>query len=150
MNTHRRRGQLGYTLIELLVVLSMTSVLLTTATVNLTEMVNPSEQGAATVAAFMKEVRAHALSTTLAFEVYPITTKTLGARFASSCSSASFTNDDSLSLELPQRVDLTDLTWSVCFSPRGFADASILIPLEDHYEGTKDVQVFLGGAIRTQ
>lgn len=145
-----RDRQNGFTIIELVVVLSMFSIILGMAIVNLSELVNPVENGAASIMAFMKEARARALSTTSAYTVYPTSTRRVITEYGDTCSDASPVADGSLVIDLPSNVFLSDTTWSVCFDSRGFPDANVTVPVVDIYEGTRTVEIFLGGAVRVQ
>ncbi len=148
MQPHRFSEAGGFSLLEMIIVISLLGIVSGFAVLSLERMINPAESGAATAAHFMKEVRARAMSTTFSYRIRASDTRTIIAEFASSCDSASFTADEELILLLPDEVTMTDLSWSVCFSQRGFAEASESIPLEDLYGTEHTVQVFLGGAVR--
>lgn len=139
----------GYTILELVVTLTLASVLMGIAVVNLREMANPAQSSAAAVSSFFKEARARAISTTSAYTVTPENTRRLVAGSSVACGEAT-TPDDALILNLSDEVDLTTLGWSVCFSARGFPDRDTTINLVDNYDETNSIDIFLGGAIRFQ
>ena len=137
----------GFSLLEVVVAISISAVLLGTVAMNYRGLLNPSQSGAATLAAFFKEARARAVSTTSAYRVHPVTPTQVIASYGASCSSTP-TQDTRLILDLPQGVALTDISWSTCFHARGLADSNITVTLIDDHGDTHDVEVFLGGAVR--
>lgn len=140
--------QQGFTLLELLITFAMVASMLGIVAVLLPEMVNPAQNGAAQVAGFIKKARARAISTTSYLKVTPASTNGLSAERVSSCAAGSGDQDTRMNLELPQGVVLTNISWSICFNPRGFSDIDTTIPLEDIYDGEQQVEVFIGGAVR--
>lgn len=138
---------LGFSLIELVVALAIVSIMLGIAGANLKEMVNPAQNASAEVAAFMKQARARAISTTSAYTVEASSPRQLIAKFGINCSDVNTTNDDTLIVNLPDDVTLTSTTWSICFSSRGLADSNIVVSLEDAYGSAESIEVYLGGAV---
>ncbi len=132
---------------ELLVTLAIAGIMIGIGTVNLMELSNPARTAANEIAVYLKRARAKALSTTSAYTLSASSSDTLVATYGNTCSSATQTADTELTLTL-DRADLTDTSWSICFTSRGFPDANVEIPVTDVYEGSNTVEVLLGGSIR--
>lgn len=137
----------GYTLLEMMVVLAMMSAFYGMVALNLKALDRPLDNSAKQVVGFFKQVRARAISTTQAYEVYPVDQSTIAARYASNCEAATFTEDSELSYELQPGAYLGDTGWSLCFSPRGLSDDSLEVTIQAE-AGQRIVEVFLGGAVR--
>jgi len=137
----------GFTLLELLVVLMLTAVLSSIAVSNMSALANPAQGAAAQLAGFLKEVRARAISQTVAYKVSATSNRTIITQFAVNCSSATNTLDPSLQLTLPTSSALTTTNWQICFTSRGLASNNITIALQDQFV-TRQVEVLLGGGVR--
>ena len=110
---------------------------------------NTSEQGAEMIAGFIRQVRAKGVAATSAYTIFANGYDQIVSSYSDKCSDALKTPDDTLVLDLPVALELTSSTWSVCFSSRGLADANILLEVFDTKEfEIKEIEVFLGGAIR--
>jgi prepilin-type N-terminal cleavage/methylation domain-containing protein len=140
------KNQAGYTLTELLVTMSLLSVMSGFAFVNLLDLSNPARSAASEISGFLKQARARALSTTSAYTVSASSTDTLTTTVGTTCSAAQ-SAEPSLTLEL-DHADLSNVSWSICFTSRGFPDKNVVIPVTDDYSGSNSVEVLLGGAIR--
>jgi len=140
----------GFTMVEVLVVFALTAIMMGIAVSNLKELNSSSRDAASEIVAFLKEIRAKAISTTRAYTVSASGNDTLVARYASVCSDASPTLDSSARLELPAGTHLTNTAWTICFTSRGLADDAITIPVEDAQSRAETVEIVLGGAARIQ
>jgi len=138
----------GFTLIEVLVTLSLAFILSMIAIMNLKELDNPLTNGSAQLASFFKQVRSRAVSSTLAYTIYPSTSDRIETRFAERCSDGTTTDDDTLVLDLPTGASLTDTDWTLCYSARGLPDGTLEVEVYDGEGQYKTVEVFLGGAVR--
>jgi len=141
------KHQSGFSIIEVTVTLGIAAILMGMAWINLQEMMNPAQSGAASIASFLKEARARAISTTAAYTIQPVSPTEIHAFYSDLCSGAT-TQDNRLILNLPDRVSLTDITWSICYNSRGLPTETLEIEVEDAYDGSMLVEVFYGGAVR--
>ena len=139
--------QTGYTIVELLVVVCLIAIMSYVAIANIKRFSNPSNNAAANLAAFLKESRQRAMSSTQAYLVQPVNANMVKTSYASTCSATTFTEDTSFKLSIKNPAKLTLTTWSICYSPRGLADNSANITIQDG-STTRTVQVVLGGAVR--
>lgn len=144
----RARPVSGFTLLELLVVMMLGAIMTSIAINNLDALSNPAQGAAAQLTGFLKEVRAKAISQTVAYKVTASSNRRIVTRFASTCSATTTTNDPSLTLNLPNSAALTATDWEICFTSRGLATVNTTITLQDQYV-TKRVEVLLGGGVRT-
>ena len=128
--------------------MALIAITMGVAAANLRTFKEPATSGASQLVGFMKQARAKALASTLAYTVKPASSTRVMTTFGSSCS-ATQTTDTSLSLVLPTGASLAATTWSVCFGVRGLADTSIDITVADQAM-TKVVQVALGGGARVE
>ena len=138
----------GFTLTEVLVAMSLAAILSGMAALNLMELSDPAYSAASEISGYLKRVRAKALATTSAYTISASTTDTLIATFGNTCAGAQ-TDEPELTLVL-ENADLTDVSWELCFTSRGFPNANVLIPVVDSYSGNRTVEVLLGGSIRVQ
>ena len=136
----------GFTLTELLVVVSLVSVLSGFAFLNTMQLSSPSLNAASEISSFVKKTRAKALASTSAYTITAASTSSLTTTVGTTCA-ATQTPDSELTLNL-ENASLTDISWSICFSSRGFPNSNVVIPVSDLYEGANSVEVLLGGAIR--
>ncbi len=141
-------GESGIGLIELLVVLFLIGILLSTAVSNLGALNNPLRNGAQQTMGFFKQVRSRAISTTTAYVVSAASPIRMQTFSGTSCSTAT-TAQPNLFIDLPLGASFSNTSWSTCFDPRGLANANITVTIRDDESGaTRDVEVFLGGAVR--
>ncbi len=137
----------GFSLIELILTLALGSILLGTAVYQINVLRDPAVTAAAQVVAFVKQSRAKALGTTLAYTISPSSSNTIMAQFSKNCSSATKTNDSKLLLALANGATLAATDWSICFSARGVADTSVSFGITDT-KSIKTVQIAAGGGAR--
>ena len=142
------RNDRGTSLIELVVTLGFATVIMGIAISNLLAMERPLASASRELAGFFKQARAKAVATTSAYTVSAPDSHTIIASFGRTCSDANPTQDMRLYLELPTNINLTDTTWTVCYSARGIADTSPSLTLTGPDYSQTSVQVFLGGAVR--
>lgn len=139
--------QTGFSLLELLVALMISGVMASMALSGLKELNNPLQNGAAQLNAFLKQVRATAISQTVAYRVQAQGSGRVITKFGNGCSNATAT-DTSLALVLPDRTLLTSTNFDFCFTSRGLANQNVILGIRDD-SGTKNVEVLLGGGVRT-
>ncbi len=144
----RTNNEQGFSITELVVVMSLFTIFTSFAVSNLRALDNPLQDSSSEMLGFFKQVRARAVSTTNAYIVEPAGDGHVVTRYAASCSSTTTTADPQLTVVLPESVALTDISWSVCFNSRGFADDNITVSLQDAYFDSKAVEVYLGGGAR--
>jgi len=144
------RGERGFSLLEMLATLSLMGVLSAIAVSNIKELDDPLKNATAEAIGFMKQVRARAISTTSAYEIYPTSTTSIVTRYSNACSDAvgDKTADPKVVLGLPDGAFLSDTNWSICFSSRGFPDGNIQIVMEDNDGEDRTVEIYLGGAVK--
>ncbi|MCC6220930.1 MAG: hypothetical protein IT291_06795 [Deltaproteobacteria bacterium] len=140
----------GSGVIEMLVTLGVTSIVLSIYVANLTSLRDPLQDGASSLVGFFKLARARAISTTSAVLIEPGAAGRITASTATNCNAATFDPIPNLFLDMPPGITTPDTTWSVCFSPRGLADDSPMVYLSDGEGRYKQLEVFLGGAVRLQ
>ena len=140
------KSERGFSLLELVVALGISSLAVGIAAPSFMDFNNPSQDGVLQFLAYVKNVRAKAMSTTSAYTVSVSTTNTLTATYGASCGAGTQTTDHSLTYELPEGADFTDLTWSFCFNQLGLADSNFMLSIRDE-EATRNVEIMLGGAV---
>lgn len=146
----------GFTVIEVLIVLAMLAILFAVAFNDLRPLSNPLRNGQTQVAGFFKQVRVRAMATTSAYQVLPSTNpgdnpnRVIIAQYANTCSAGNWTIDPNFRLELPQGVQLSGTTWSLCFSSRGFANPGLTVGLANAQGQTRQVEILLGGGVSAQ
>jgi hypothetical protein len=96
----------------------------------------------------LRGARARAVASTSALRVRPETNGSLVGEQAASCSATTWTGEPALDLELPDRVTLTDTSWSVCFNSRGIASSGLVLTVDHPDYQPRRVEVMLGGAVR--
>ena len=142
----KRNREKGFSLLELVITMSILTILMSMAVFNFHDLEQPATNGASELMGFLKKTRAKALATTLAYTAKPNDNSQVITTYGTTCSAAQQV-DTSLTLTLPNHAHLTDTEWMVCYSTRGLANSSIDIAISGS-DGTKVVQVVLGGAIR--
>jgi prepilin-type N-terminal cleavage/methylation domain-containing protein len=140
--------QTGSTLIELLAVITVMGIAMGAATVYLQPASAPTDTGAVLLEGFFRLARARAAATTSACRVSASAPGEIIAEQADSCSATTWTADDEMVLALPQGVTVSDTTWSICFSPRGTADAAVTVTVQHPQAAAEQVEVVLGGTAR--
>ena len=148
---NRKAGrEQGFSAIELAAVMALVGIICMMAVGNLKAVRSPVLEGANQTLGLFKLARAKALSTTSAYFVSATSATRLVTSVGINCADTAPVTDPNLWLELPTGVSTTDTTWEVCFSPRGFPDTTVTIPLIDTEGGAETVELFLGGAVRIQ
>ena len=137
-------------MIELLVSLFIFSLLASTFVSSVGRIRNPLQEATSSSLGFLKQARARALETTSAYQVYPVSTTQLGARYAAQCASEDWIVDPSLQLELSDTVSLAETGWEVCFTSRGLASGANTFTLQNSEGDQEFIDIFLGGAVRQQ
>jgi len=144
--TKRYLNNRGFTILELLVVLGLIGILTLVAATNLKPLENPVYSSTHNLAAFFKQARARAVSTTSAYEVRPTSTNRIAAFYGQNCSSIEEI-ESQMVLDIPSRVSLLNTDWSVCFTARGLSSNNIEVEITDG-EITRSVEILLGGMAR--
>ncbi len=140
----------GFSAIELAAVLALVGIISMMAVGNLKAIRSPVLEGANQTMGFFKQARAKALSTTSAYFISAASDHRLVTSAGINCADTTPVVDPNLWLDLPDGVTTTDTSWEVCFSPRGFPDSTVTIPLIDTEGGAETVELYLGGAVRIQ
>lgn len=142
----------GTTLVETLVTLALVAIVVTVAVVRFDRVSPPLERGSQLTKSFLGQARSRAMATTRAYRVSPADDTTLIAEYASSCASGTWTEDDTISLELPAPVVFTSTAWQACFDNRGLAGSALSFTLSETLDSgvtrTRDMQLLLGGAVK--
>jgi hypothetical protein len=138
----------GQSLVELLAVLAILGMGVGVATVYFDPVEQPLRTGTRLAEGFLQASRARAMATTSAYRVTPRSATVLGAEYADSCSSTTWTEESQLVLELPEGVELDDPVWQVCFTSRGLTTTNTVIALRHPDEGEERLEVLLGGTTR--
>jgi hypothetical protein len=138
----------GATFVELLVVLTLLGIVAGVTATYLKPMETSTRDGAEQVGGFFKESRFKAVATTSAYRVRPESPSRLLAETAASCSSATWSADPALSLDLPPAVSLAEAGWSVCFNSRGIASQILRVTVQQAGRPARTVEVLLGGTAR--
>jgi Tfp pilus assembly protein FimT len=140
-------SQRGFSILELCFVLVLTTVLSGLVAYNFLAEKDKPQFDANHLVALFKRARARALATTQAYTIRPTSVSAIEVIPSSSCDTVDNTTTEVLSLELSGENQLQDITWSICFSPRGIGNGSASIPISNGSE-TKTVEIFVGGAAR--
>ena len=146
----KSRDAAGYSIFEVLAVLALLAILSGVATNNLKELSDPLENSSAELIAFLKQVRARAISTTSAYKVAPVSNGDIVTSYSERCSDAAveWVADPGVTLSLPTGAWLEDTDWAICFGPRGLPDGNIQVVLRDMDAGSRTIEVYLGGGVR--
>ena len=136
------------TLVELLAVVAVMGSALVAFALYLQPMEAPLDEATNRLEGLFRVARVRGLATTSAYRVSPDGAGGLRGDYANNCTSATWTRDRALDLELPDEVTLTDTTWAVCFSSRGLASVNTVITMTHPRFGDRQVEVLLGGATR--
>ena len=137
----------AFSLLELLVVMALGSILLGVALFNAKDYENQALTAASSFAGYLKTVRAKALATTYAYTLSAESPTQVVAKYSSTCSSETQTDDIAMNFILPAGTQFSEIPWSLCFTARGLSDSSQSISIQDH-SYAKTVQIVLGGAVR--
>lgn len=138
----------GYSLLELLATLGLVTVMLGIGITQINKMNITAENGASELSSFLKQARAKAISSTLAYQISPAGSSRVITEYANNCESGTWTADPALSLNLPNGVSLLSTSWTLCINARGLPTTNETISLRDLDSQVKNVELLLGGAIR--
>lgn len=136
----------------MLVMLAVVGIVLSIAFINLRPLNSPIQNSLSQTSGFLRQVRAKAMATTSAYRVRFSSSQQASTEYAVNCSSSNWTTDTQIKLELPTEVQLTSPNWqnlSICFSSRGLVDASQTLTLRDDRGVSKQLELMLGGGVRT-
>ena len=142
-------SQLGMTLLEVLVALGLATIMSGIAVANLRQLNSESKNASAYMTSFIKQVRARAIASTLAYRIRPTSANYLISESSTTCSGTIWSADSRNRLSLPLSTRLLDTSWDICFNSRGFPDGNLEISLREANGATDKVEVMLGGATRT-
>ena len=144
----KKSSQRGFSIFEVVATMGLMSVMAGVSVMNLKVLRDPLKNGSEQLSAFFKQVRAKAVATTSAYTIVPTSSGSFITRYSSSCSDAGTTDDANLTTELPSGAYVTDTDWTLCYSPRGIADGNLTVEVRDLDGQYKNLEVFLGGAVR--
>ena len=144
-----RHKLLGITLLEILIVISLVGISSGIAVSNLRQLNTGSQNAAAYVTSFIKQVRARAIAATLAYRIRPSSSTELISESAVNCNATTWTADTRNKLKLPTSTSLLDTTWDICFNSRGFPDGNLEIKVRELNGTVRTIEIMLGGATRT-
>jgi prepilin-type N-terminal cleavage/methylation domain-containing protein len=144
----KKNTESGFSLLEMIVTVSLGAILTGLAVVSVTGLNNPSRHGAVAIASFLESARSQAISSTGIILVRATNTATVQGYHVQACDDTDPVEDNQLLMVLPNNYGITDITWEVCFSARGFAAESTIIPISDAHGQDRNIQVYIGGGIR--
>lgn len=143
-----RKYQLGFTLLETMIVLGLASIIAGIAVSNLRQLNSDSINASAYLVSFVKQVRARAIASTLAYKIRPTSSGTIISETSTTCAGTTWTADSRNRLSLPAGTTLLDTSWDICFNSRGFPDGNLEIGVRETNGNSKKVEIMLGGATR--
>lgn len=141
-------SQAGVTILELLTIMFMMSTISGIAIFSLRAMIAASNNASLDLASFLKQARAQAMASTSAYQVSASTNSKIIVKTAPHCADSGMTIDPRFSLNLRDGATLTNTGWAVCFTSRGLATSNTSITVLDPDGDSRDVEVFLGGAVQ--
>ena len=150
---YRHRKKQGFTLIELLITLGIFGIVMGIAAMNLRPLQGNLQNSAVNLSGHMKKVRARAMASTSAYRVVYVSPSELRAEVSNRCSADASTWQAAprfgFTLEQPITLQngLNAGDALLCFSSRGFADASPTFTLQDDKGKTRQVVTYRGGAV---
>ncbi len=142
----------GYTLLEMLVLLAVLGVVLSIAFINLRPLDSPIQNSLSLTSGFLRQVRAKAMATTSSYRVRFGSSQQATVEYAVSCGATTWTADSQVILQLPSEVQLNAPDWQtlvICFNARGLVDAGKTLTLRDNRGTSKQLELMLGGGVRS-
>ncbi len=140
--------QSGVTLIEMLVVLAIVGIVVAVALMTLRPLESPVDTATNELEGFLRQARLNAIATTSAYRVTPGTPNRLTAARASACSATTWTTDTKMTQRLPVGVAMSPTNFLVCFSSRGISNNNVMVTLTHPTNGSRRVEVLVGGTTR--
>ena len=141
----------GFSLFELIIVLLLSSIMMGIVGFQFIELKDDLNYSANDMVGFLKRVRSKALASTHFYTITPLTLTKAIVRYSPSCSTpvASQIVENTISLKLGSNIAFSNLTWKICFTPRGISSDSATIQIQDNENGkVKSIEVVIGGAMR--
>lgn len=144
------KNQGGFSVVEVLVSIFLFGFFLAFALPNLSSLEDPLQDATEETLGLLRQAKAKAISATSAYRLAANGSYQIQASYATNCKAApaSWVPDSRMTFDLPNGVHMSGPVWSVCFDPRGFADSSVQINIQDANLDTRTVEVFVGGAVR--
>ena len=142
-----RSGQQGTTLIEVAVVLALVGVGIGVTAFYVAPPPPPLQLGLERTEGALRQARLQAIASRSAHRVRPVNAGELTTESAPRCGAATWSAEPDLDVAMPSGVSV-DTGWSVCFGPRGIADANVTVTLDDGVLPSRQVEVLLGGTTR--
>ena len=133
---------------ELLVVVALLGLSVTAVSFKLKPLETPLHSGTVLLEGFFRQTRRQAMATTSAYRAVPLGRTKMTAQTASSCSDTDWDVDPTLTMDLPDDVEMTSSVWTVCFSSRGISASNEIVTLTHPDAGQKQVEVLIGGTTR--
>ena len=144
-------NQKGVSIIEMITVLGLIGISTGIATANLKTLSSDIQNASSEVQGFIKQARARAIASTMAYRVVTPDDGHLAVEFSRSCNDATtaFQREGSLQLELPAQIRINPIA-DLCFSPRGISSYNAWISLSTR-DWTKyaSLEVGLAGSVKT-
>ncbi len=138
----------GVTMIEMLIVLALLAIGMVVVGSRLGAFERPLLTASQEIDAVIRETRARAMSTTSALRIRPINDSSLAVERALACGSATWTEEPRLAIDLPRDVTFTATDWEICYSSRGLTATNTRVTLTHPVQGSREVEVLLGGSAR--
>lgn len=143
----------GVTLLESLVVIAIIGILAGIAFINFRPLGNDLHNATTELAGYLRQVRARAMATTSAYRVVVVSNTELRVEHARACNDTTWLPEPRLSLQLREGVTMSGIPAAggqlVCFTSRGLTanNQNPRITLRDRRANTRQVEVFVGGAV---
>ncbi|MDZ7707506.1 MAG: prepilin-type N-terminal cleavage/methylation domain-containing protein [Trueperaceae bacterium] len=165
--THQERNatmrRQGFTLLELLILLAVLAIVFAIAALDVRPLNNEARNAANEVASAVRLTRARAMATTSAHRLVLASGAELRMEAAVACDDASgWTDETRFATTLSGTAEIAELSDTglpadyapaaagdvlLCFDPRGLADASPTVKIEDGRGRIAEVDVYAGGGV---